>query len=502
VQSGDGGAGAGPPVEGVVNGVEMVAAPPRVRCVPEVEANYELADAAIELAAAWGLVLDAWQEDVLRAGLAFRPDGRWVGGEVGQCVPRQNGKNGVTEVRQLAGLFLVREFPVLRSSDPLAVHTAHLNDTAAEAFRRLELLIESNEDLSRRVRRYSRANGKEAIEVEGGERIRYRARTKGGGRGYGGDDLYLDEAMFLPEFGYGALRPILSARPNPQIWYPGSAVDQEIHEDGVVFARVRERGIDGSDPRLVYFEWSLPFERPDEVPDDLLTDPEAWAQTNPALGARIMLETVEAEQRSMAARTFIVERLGVGDWPRTDGENDLISREMWAALEDAKSEPVGPLTFAFDVTPARSASCIAVAGRRADGLAHIEVVPHGKRKGTGWVVRRVIELIEKHGGRVICDGRGPAASLLDELEGKVQVETVNAAEHAQACGRFFDAVDQGTVRHLGQGELTAAVRGAVARPLGDAWAWSRKSSKVDISPLVACTLALHGVEDGAGGFEW
>jgi hypothetical protein len=34
--------------------------------------------------------------------------------------------------------------------------------------------------------------------------------------------------------------------------------------------------------------------------------------------------------------------------------------------------------------------------------------------------------------------------------------------------------------------------------LGDAWAWSRKSSAVDISPLVACTLALFGLVAGGG----
>jgi hypothetical protein len=55
---------------------------------------------------------------------------------------------------------------------------------------------------------------------------------------------------------------------------------------------------------------------------------------------------------------------------------------------------------------------------------------------------------------------------------------------------FFDAVDQRTLRHLGTLEMTTALRGAVKRPLGDAWAWSRKSSSVDICPLVAATLAV------------
>ena len=48
------------------------------------------------------------------------------------------------------------------------------------------------------------------------------------------------------------------------------------------------------------------------------------------------------------------------------------------------------------------------------------------------------------------------------------------------------------LRHLGGLELRQAVKGATKRPLGDAWAWSRRKSTVDISPLVAATLALWG----------
>lgn len=468
-------------------------APPRIRLVPDGEVSFELGDAAVELSATTGLVLDPWQADGLRASLALRPDRTWAAGEVGVCGPRQNGKNGITEARQLAALFLFAEFGVVRSLDPLAVHTAHLNDTAAEAFRRLEMLIDASDELRCQVRRISRANGKEAIEVKSGERIRYRARTKGGGRGYGGDDLYLDEAMFLPEFGYGALRPILSARPNPQVWYTGSAVDQEIHDDGIVFARVRERAVERSDPRLAYIEWSLPYERPDDVPEEALTDPEAWAQANPAFGTRILAESVEAEQRSMAARSFTVERLNVGDWPDTDTSQHVIDMLLWAGLADFDSEPDGPVCFAFDVAPDRSRASVAVAGKRSDGLGHIEVVE--RAPGTGWVAKRLAELVGKHECLAPrCDGRGPAASLLPDLERlEIKVETVDASEMAQACGRFFDMAEQRDLRHLGTTELTNALKGAAQRPLGDAWAWSRKNSAVDISPLVAATLALWGV---------
>jgi hypothetical protein len=46
------------------------------------------------------------------------------------------------------------------------------------------------------------------------------------------------------------------------------------------------------------------------------------------------------------------------------------------------------------------------------------------------------------------------------------------------------------VRHLGQPSLTAALSGAAKRQSGDVWLWSRSSSHVDITPLVAVTLAL------------
>jgi hypothetical protein len=219
-----------------------------------------------------------------------------------------------------------------------------------------------------------------------------------------------------------------------------------------------------------------------------------WAQANPGLGIRITVEHVAREQRSMDPRTFAVERLGVGDWPATDGGNRILSEEEWLALADPGSAALGPVCFAFDVTPDRSMASIAVCGRREDGRAHIEVVD--RRRGTAWLPERVDELLaERENFGVLCDGAGPAGSLLPAFE-KLGIvpTTVTAAEHARACGTFFDAAaEDDALRHPGGSELARAVAGAHTRPLGDAWAWSRKSSSVDISPLVACTLAFWGL---------
>ncbi len=103
---------------------------------------------------------------------------------------------------------------------------------------------------------------------------------------------------------------------------------------------------------------------------------------------------------------------------------------------------------------------------------------------------------------VIVDGRSPANSLVPELTDKLpvgelhdrEITVLTATEHAQACGMLYDAGQQDRLRHIGQPELAEALRGAIKRPLSDAWAWSRINSTVDISPLVACTLALYGAE--------
>jgi hypothetical protein len=146
--------------------------------------------------------------------------------------------------------------------------------------------------------------------------------------------VFFDEAMFLPEISMGAIMPVISAQPDPQVWYMGSAVDQLLMEDGVVFASVRERALAGEDPRLAYFEWSLDAEAPDVVEETVAGSADAWAQANPAFGVRISGEYVTAERRELDPRTFAVERLGVGDWPRTDGVRSPIESEAWADLED------------------------------------------------------------------------------------------------------------------------------------------------------------------------
>src|SRR5262245_558700 len=451
---------------------------PRGSLVPGYEST--LGVGAIELAASAGLVLDEWQSFVLKHALGRR-DGRWAAFEVGVNVARQNGKDGLLEARELAGLFLIKE--------RLQIFSAHQFDTSLEGFLRLEALIDGSDELRRQVKRVTRSHGEEGITLLDGCRIRYRTRTKGGGRGFSCDCLYLNESMDLALMAHGALLPTLSARPDPQVWYTGSAVDQFVHENGIVFSRVRERGIKG-DKGLAYFEWSADASNPDALQDETAADPVSCRRANHALGIRISSDHIDLERRSMDPRTFAVERLGVGDWPPTAHNPSVIDLAKWGALVDADSKIEGPLVLALDVRPDRSAASICAAGDRSDGIPHLELIE--RRPGTSWVVPRLVQLRANH--RIVavaCDSASPAGSLVPEIqENGIEVTLLTAKELSQSCGLIFDAVEDEALRHLGQSELLASLRGAVKRPLGDSWAWDRKNSAIDISPLVAATVAL------------
>jgi phage terminase large subunit-like protein len=248
----------------------------------------------VDLAGMFDLHADSWQERVLVGAQGERDDGKHAALEVGVVVPRQNGKDGILEMRTLGGLLILEE--------ELITYSAHQFDTSLEAFRRLLHYFENYDELSRRVKRVSKSHGEEGIELLSGQRVRFRTRTAGGGRGFTGDCLFLNEAMILREASMGALFFTLSARPNPQVWYTGSAVDQVVHEHGIVLARVRERALAASDPRLAYFEWAAADDLESLDPDDR----DGWARANPALGVRITTEFVEAEQRATDPKTFAV----------------------------------------------------------------------------------------------------------------------------------------------------------------------------------------------------
>lgn len=450
---------------------------PRVSCWPEYSSS--AGREALDLARSVGLWLDPWQSLVLDHALGERTDGKWSAFEVALIVSRQNGKGAVLEARELAGLFLFGE--------KLILHSAHEFKTAQEAFRRVLGWIEGSDHLRKRVKRIRTSHGEEGIELIDGARLRFVARSTGSGRGFSGDCVILDEAYNLGGDAMAALLPTLSARPNPQLWYASSA-GMETSEQ---LLRVHERGVKGNAGedvgRLAYFEWSAD-------PELSIASVEAVLQSNPAIGYRISLEFVEGERGALPEWEFCRERLGA--WP-VFGVKQVINAKLWASLADPSSEIVGSTVFAADCNPERTRSAIAAVGKRADGLPGLEIID--ERPGTGWVPERYAELRRKWDPpcELILDPAGPAGGWRGALADLgIDPLLLNSREMAQACGAFYETVQEQKALRWRVNEhspaLTDALTGAKPRPLGDAWAWHRRDSLTNIAPLVASTEALHG----------
>jgi len=448
----------------------------------------------VELAASAGLVLDPWQRFSLDVTLAERADGKWAAFETGQLVARQNGKGGIIEAICLGALFLWK--------DRLTAYSAHLFSTASEHFLRLLELIENTDDLRRRCKTPRKSHGEEAFQTTTGERLRFVARSRQSLRGFTGDRLVLDEAQNLSRLTMGAVLPTLRSRPNPQVNYFGTPPEDE-GADSEQWESIHARGHEGGDPQLAWLEWAVQQQQDAEgnpLPVDL-DDEEGWRQANPALGIRITREAMQRERASLGDAEFARECLALWGGGST---KPLIDPNSWQRLEQIGSRPGQPLAFGVNVSLDEKHAVIGVAGRRADGNMHVELVPcckvhakaGGRCGGTAWVAKRVAELDRKWkpNGFLLYPG-GPAGKLIVPIVNEgVQPVLVTGQELAQACGSFYGLVLENAVRHLGQPDLNAAVGGARKRTSGQSWVWSAKDGSVEVAPLYAVTLAAHGAD--------
>lgn len=448
--------------------VRLGAQLPRVQVLPQGIASSSGSE-AVEFAELVGVTLDPWQRHILEVSLGERADGSWAAKTVDVLASRQNGKNAAVEIRELFGAVVLGE---------RVLHTAHEFKTALKAHARIRDLIGAHPDVADAVtRKWATPAQGYLFEFRSGGKIEFVARSGGSGRGFTEDVLILDEAQALTDDHLGALMPALSARSiegDPQVWFLGSAPGQ----DQVVWQRRRSAWRAGGTPTQASFEFSA-------HPDSDLDDRDAWAQANPGLGIRISEEFIAGTERtSMPDDEFAKERLSIS--PEMIGDGAALPG--WDELA-ATSSPSGTLALAVDVSPDRRWTSIAVSGVSDNGRQHLEVIDH--LQGTSKATQRLVELCQRWNPvAVALDAAGPAGSLLADLErAGLPIKLVSTREHGQACGMLWDDVAEKRVVHLGDPVLNAAVHGARRRIVGDAWLWDRKKSDVDISPLVAVTLA-------------
>lgn len=424
-------------------------------------------------------------------------------------VARQQGKTMMSEILALFFLYALGVNLIIGTSTNL--------DAAEEVWDGVVDIAESNDELAEEIEDIKRSSGRKTITLSRRRRYRITAANRKGARGKSGDLILLDELREHQDFSaWSAVTKTTMARPNALVWCMSNAGDGS----SVVLRNLRMKaharigdpdGINSSlgssavdmeeledfdDDTLGIFEWSA-------HPNAKVTDRDEWALANPSLGYGFVTErSLASACATDPADEFKTECLC--QWV-TAAVTPPFPIGAWEKGQDNDSQiaPDSPLWWGVDVSDDRNRSSIAVCGMRADRTWHAELVEY--RVGVGWLQGWFAERAQKYNGmRVALQVKGsPVAAMADIIGAVDGVEIVpcQGADVAGWCGRLWDAVaacddagnsDSVPVFHRSQPALDLAANIAATRPLGDgAWAWDRKKSLEDISPLVAVTMA-HG----------
>jgi hypothetical protein len=286
----------------------------------------------------------------------------------------------------------------------------------------------------------------------------------------------------LSERAMDAMVPAQNVAPNPILLFLGTPPRPDDPSD--VWMQKRAQSLAGAAPDTAYIEFSADE---DADPDDR----DQWAKANPSYPQRTKETAMLRMRANLTEDSFLREGLGIYS---STSSGRVIDEHDWGLTADEASMPTERFAIGVDVAPDRGVSSVAFAGQRPDDLWHVELYEH--RNGVGWVVPYVVERCRKNAIRaVVLDAQSPAAALVDEFaKAKIRVTVTNTRDLANACGRYFDAVMERQLRHTDQPQVNLAMSVARKRPLGQAWAWNRKTATSDITPVVAQTLALYGAQ--------
>jgi phage terminase large subunit-like protein len=221
--------------------------------------------------------------------------------------------------------------------------------------------IENNDGMRKQVKQIRYANGTESIELKNGHRLDVVAATRDGSRGRTASLLYVDEIREISEEGFRAATPTTRAKPNAQTLLTSNAGDAF----STVLNDLRERALSSPPKTFGFYEYSAPQ-------FCAITDRDAWAMANPALGYTVTEDALEEAVATQPIETTKTELLcqwissTASPWPHMSVEN--------AGDKDLKMS-AGPLTiFAFDVAPSRRDGSLTMGQILPDGRIGVAVL--------------------------------------------------------------------------------------------------------------------------------
>jgi hypothetical protein len=466
---------------------------PRVLLRPKFDSEGDAQD-AVDLIASCGQDLDPFQVLLVCITLASL-GGNLSASEVGALIARQNGKGGWLEAIAIWSLFEPYLYGKLEGRKNTTLWTAHELKTSDEAWARVKSLIEANPDLAAEVVTWNGGlTGSHIIELRDGSRLIFLARSKSSGRGFSPRRIIFDEAQELSALAFRAMMYATSAQgARRQLIFAGTVPSAE--NDAAIWTGVRDRGRSGKVARLAWAEWTPEGSDDPRTPPDP-TDWTARAEANPALGLRILPETIDEEWEAAQAdlEGFMRERMS--SWPGGGAGSFLFPK--WG---DCASTEVGKPT-AFAVTCDLNRKGLYLGG--SDGKSIGVVTPKAFEKSGPWVPMASLDLFASEvariagAGEVCLQEKGPAWHLRDVLEAAgATVRPVSFEEFVELGADLERRIDAVEINHPSHPDLDADVRKAVWRKVN-----KRLVLSGDAPALEAAALALWGAAQSTSTREF
>lgn len=407
-----------------------------------------------------------------------------------RIIPRQNGKNGEIEFVQIVKMLLLKR--------PLQVHSAHKMQTAREHFLRVKEDIEKLQKLDPTMRglsiRFKDSDNDRAIICDDfGTRIQFLARATGGGRGFTGDDLYLDEALYLTEAMLGDILPASSAIQNAQIYYLSSHPKR----NHLALLKMVRNGRAGTSAGSSYWEWGNEFQPTERTPLGVdLSSRRALLQANPSFGATIGDAAVNDERDKMSSEEFARERYGCIDVREDAAGWSVFTKAAWSELADPTSKPGTQIGLGIDMPPDMSTAVVALASTLPEGRVHIELMRRDYSPDD-WLEGKLDEWVQelKPVGVGYESGSAVSAPARSMRKLRRRLMPLSNRDIGVATSLLQAKVRDKTLVHMGDPVLEDALKAArLGRLTENMNRLSKRNAVEDISPAIAVANALYVLE--------
>jgi hypothetical protein len=364
---------------------------------------------------------------------AVRESGLWLYPELAAIVSRQNGKTT---------LLLPRILMELKNKGRI-LHTAQDRVMPRLTWEELADRISSNKELRDMLapRGIRSANGTESIKFKNGGRYTLLAPSHGI-RGYTGDLVIQDEVREqVDDRLKRAMGPTTIASPNPQKVYLSNAG----HEDSVVLNELRRRGLDESEERLAYLEWSA-------APDRPIHDRQGWAEANPALNYGIVpLTTTDLEDALASQSPAGFETEHLCRWV-ISMQRRLLTDEEWARCRGELEKSVRP-HMGVSMDPSGQRASAVIAWQQTNGMIGCRVIADvtGNPIDVDAFGEDLFRLSLKLGVSDVGFDSLTDAALAKHFKA---AKPIGDREYANATARFVTVVAEGRLRWDEADEIT------------------------------------------------